>query len=260
MARSFPWWIPALLVLLVPLLITAGGGGPDHGGHSGPLLQGLGSLDSLLASAGSAPVLLNFWATWCGPCVHELPILDSLYLAARDGALFVAVSIGDPSLSTVESFREAVTIAMPVVWLSASQADSVRERYGVPPVLPVTLVLVNGEEKARIVGAATGARFSEALQGAHASTDPAGAPTDTHVYVVGPSGDPLTAALFEAAVQAAGAGGVDLVHPETPGGQRVMEENYLPALSRPYAQACVGGACHPPVYSPEELLELLTLR
>ena len=44
-----------------------------------------------LAALKGKPVLLNLWATWCGPCVKELPTLDAL--AARDGAKLVVVTL-----------------------------------------------------------------------------------------------------------------------------------------------------------------------
>ncbi|HVU30104.1 MAG TPA: TlpA disulfide reductase family protein [Sphingomicrobium sp.] len=42
-----------------------------------------------LKSFRGTPVLVNLWATWCAPCVKELPTLDQLSEARRDGALKV---------------------------------------------------------------------------------------------------------------------------------------------------------------------------
>ncbi len=258
MVRRFPWWVAACCLLAVPLFVV-GVGVSRHGGTQGPLLLGADRLDSLISSAGSGPVLINFWATWCSPCVHELPVLDSLFIEMGGSAAFVAVSIGDPSLETLQSFREGTAISMPVVWLSPDEASLVRERYGIPPVLPVTIIIRDGVEISRIIGAATGERFALALQGAAL---PVEAPVDgsgVHIFVVGRASDPLTKSLLETAQDVAGAENVELADPETPGGQDLITGNFLPVMDRPYAQACVGSACRPPVYTPEQLMESIRI-
>jgi thiol-disulfide isomerase/thioredoxin len=44
-----------------------------------------------LAAFGGKPLLVNLWATWCGPCVAEMPTLDSL--AAREGERLQVVTV-----------------------------------------------------------------------------------------------------------------------------------------------------------------------
>lgn len=55
---------------------------------------------------GQGPVLISFWATWCKPCVKELPHLQELYEKYKDqGFLVVAISEDAPrSISKVKSF------------------------------------------------------------------------------------------------------------------------------------------------------------
>ena len=55
---------------------------------------------------GQGPMLISFWATWCKPCVKELPHLQELYEKYKDkGFLVVAISEDSPrSLSKVRSF------------------------------------------------------------------------------------------------------------------------------------------------------------
>lgn len=53
-----------------------------------------GAWFSLAAWQGD-PIIINFWATWCAPCVEELPLLDAV---ARDGrARVVAINAGEPA-------------------------------------------------------------------------------------------------------------------------------------------------------------------
>jgi peroxiredoxin len=55
---------------------------------------------------GKGPILISFWATWCKPCVKELPHLNDLYKKYKDrGLLVMAISEDGPrSLSKVQSF------------------------------------------------------------------------------------------------------------------------------------------------------------
>ena len=49
------------------------------------------------------PVILNFWASWCGPCKAEMPDLEAAYLAYGEKIHFVTVNLTDGRNETVES-------------------------------------------------------------------------------------------------------------------------------------------------------------
>ena len=60
-------------------------------------------------------VILNFWATWCGPCKAEMPSLNNLYLELRNKGLdVVAISI-DATEKPVLSFVSQKKLAFPVL-------------------------------------------------------------------------------------------------------------------------------------------------
>ena len=253
-------WVPLVAVLLVPVpIVILSHKATTGSGVNGELLIGLSSLDSILARAQGKPVLLNFWATWCGPCVRELPELETVYRSYGEEAVFLAVDIGDPDLRTLESFRENNPTGLTVIWLNSYEADSVSERYSLPDVLPVSIVLNgNKEETARAVGARSIQWFSAAVEGA--STGETGRDTTDeylHVYVVGPEGDPLVADLLAAAEEIAGVHGYEFLDPTDTADSTIMEQLYLPMAGWPYAQLCVNGACRPPVHSSDQLLEAL---
>ncbi|MBZ0299418.1 MAG: TlpA family protein disulfide reductase, partial [Anaerolineae bacterium] len=59
------------------------------------------TLDGLpirLTELRGAPLVLNFWATWCGPCIVEMPILQSIFEARHGTGLHIlAVNLGEPA-------------------------------------------------------------------------------------------------------------------------------------------------------------------
>src|SRR5690348_8875498 len=69
--------------------------------------------DISIAKFKGTPVLVNLWATWCAPCVKELPTLDRLAQAHRvDGQLgVIAVSQDSGSHRGVEAFLKKLKIS-----------------------------------------------------------------------------------------------------------------------------------------------------
>ena len=61
-------------------------------------------------------VLVNIWATWCGPCRREIPSLERLYQSRRDKGLeILAVSVDRTSSSRVASFAAKYQMSFPVL-------------------------------------------------------------------------------------------------------------------------------------------------
>jgi thiol-disulfide isomerase/thioredoxin len=66
-------------------------------------------------------VLLNFWATWCGPCVHELPSLDRLAVKKDDRLEVLAVSIDRDGAAAVAPFVRDHHLAHLAIYLDPEQ-------------------------------------------------------------------------------------------------------------------------------------------
>ena len=91
-------------------------------------------------------VMINFWATWCGPCRQEMPLLDELYQRYnRVGFNLLGVNIDDDSNRAMAMIRE-LGVGFPVLFDSRKE---VSKMYDVD-AMPVT-VLVDREGNVRFV-------------------------------------------------------------------------------------------------------------
>jgi len=99
-------------------------------------------------------VVLNFWATWCPPCIEEMPALERLHKAlAGDRIVVVAASQDRGGVPVVQGFYDRVRIAGLPIWLDPRGAAA--RAFGARG-LPTTVILDRaGRELARLEGAAT---------------------------------------------------------------------------------------------------------
>jgi thiol-disulfide isomerase/thioredoxin len=84
-------------------------------------------------------VLLNFWATWCGPCRMEIPDLIKLQDRYRDKLVIVGLSIDEGPVDAVKAFAAAEKINYPVAVVD----DQTEKLFGGITSVPSTFV-VNG--------------------------------------------------------------------------------------------------------------------
>jgi peroxiredoxin len=89
------------------------------------------------------PIMVNFWATWCGPCRVEMPEMQAAYEARRDdGLVILAINQGETAALARQFFAE-----LGLSYDLLLDPDStVLQRYGIGNFLPSSLFIApNGE-------------------------------------------------------------------------------------------------------------------
>ncbi|HXN49013.1 MAG TPA: TlpA disulfide reductase family protein [Bryobacteraceae bacterium] len=123
-----------LPVLLAALSLSAGDAAPPLSRLE--LLNGTGL-------PRNAPMVVEFWATWCGPCVEQIPRWNSLALRFKGQVQFVAVSAEDPE--TVTEFLKKRPMAG---WVALDLEGTVHQAYGVEGIPRTFLVDARGVVRA----------------------------------------------------------------------------------------------------------------
>lgn len=86
------------------------------------------------------PLLLNFWATWCPPCIEELPLLDAFFTQNKANGWQV-LGIAVDQLSAVQGFLRRTPLQFPVAMAGMQGIELSRSLGNISGALPFTLVL-----------------------------------------------------------------------------------------------------------------------
>jgi thiol-disulfide isomerase/thioredoxin len=114
---------------------------PDAGGQ--PLA---------LARFGGRPLVVNFWATWCAPCVEEMPELSALHTELSNKGLGM-VGIGIDSAAKIAEFSARSPVSYPLVVAGMGGSELARRFGNQAGALPFTvLVDRRGQIAHRLLG------------------------------------------------------------------------------------------------------------
>ncbi len=92
-----------------------------------------------MASFKGKPLLLNFWATWCPPCIAELPLLNAFYREnAANGWQVMGIAVDQPS--AVRAFMEKMPLDFPVAMAGLGGTDLSRSLGNLGGGLPFTVL------------------------------------------------------------------------------------------------------------------------
>ncbi|HYS26023.1 MAG TPA: TlpA disulfide reductase family protein [Vicinamibacterales bacterium] len=113
-------------------------------GKAAPLdftLKDMNGVDVKLASFKGKPIVVNFWATWCGPCRAEIPSLVELntqYGAEGKDVVILGISVDDP-IEKLKPYATQMKMNYPV--LVGNGREDVQDAFGPLWGIPVTVFI-----------------------------------------------------------------------------------------------------------------------
>lgn len=144
-----------ILLLLVLTVLVSGCEGESTGSGVGDRapdfeLKDLSGKVVSLSDLRGSPVMLNFWATWCGPCRSEMQYLENIYETwSEKGLVFFTINCGE-SIMSVKDYLESQSLSLPVLMDSLR---TVMYRYDVSGIPTTFFIDKNGIIQDMNVGA-----------------------------------------------------------------------------------------------------------
>lgn len=145
----------ALLVAVAALILAACGAASENGDDAGgpPVpdreFETFDGEVTSLPELGGQPMVVNFWASWCPPCIAEMPYLESVHVELADEVRFVGLNTQDNEAAAFEVveitgvtyelgwdpdgdlFRDFGVVSMPSTFFVSADGKTVHRHAGI---------------------------------------------------------------------------------------------------------------------------------
>jgi len=113
-----------------------------------------------LAAQRGKWIIVNFWATWCSPCIKEMPDI-SRFVAGRDGVGAIGLAFGDEDKADIVAFLAKHPVQYPIAMVPIDKAP---KDFGAPKALPTTyLIGPDGTVAKKFTGPVTTTELEKAV-------------------------------------------------------------------------------------------------
>jgi cytochrome c biogenesis protein CcmG/thiol:disulfide interchange protein DsbE len=148
LALALIWIAPGIEHADEPVTADSPGGGspgePDDAAFAGKparldfKLKDMNGVDVKLDSFKGKVILINFWATWCGPCKAEIPSLVELQAKYADDLVVLGFSVDDPA-EKMKPYAEEYKVNYPL--LVGNGREDVQNAFGPLLGIPVSVII-----------------------------------------------------------------------------------------------------------------------
>jgi peroxiredoxin len=122
----------AALAAALLVSVPASSAGPASGPAPQFSMPARGGSTLSLGQYKGQVVMLNFWASWCGPCRQEMPLLENIYKKYNKlGFTLIGVNV-EPDSKAADEWLKQTPVSFPVIYDKDSQVSKLYDVAGMP--------------------------------------------------------------------------------------------------------------------------------